>query len=86
MAEMRGPEGLLTLVCLTCGNEKSFETTPPAALTCDKCRGTVFRNYFTPTERDEATLSLLEQTERSTALDDASPESSADEVRELRNL
>ncbi len=81
-----GPEGLLTLVCLTCGNEKFFEEQAPrGTVTCERCGGTVFRNFFTPTEPDEATLSQLEETARSTALDEDSPEISADELRDLNN-
>jgi hypothetical protein len=80
-----GPVGLLTLVCLTCGNHKYFEETPPPAVTCERCGGTVFRNFFTPTERDEATLSQLEETARSIALDEESPDITADELRDLNN-
>src|SRR5919202_4093454 len=80
-----GPEGLLTLVCLTCGNHIDFEDTPPAGLTCERCGGTVFRNFFTPTERDEATISQLEETARSIAFDEESPDISADELHDLNN-
>ena len=80
-----GPQGLLTLVCLTCGNHKDFEENPPASLTCERCGGTVFRNFFTPTEADEATISQLEETARSIALDEESPDTSPDEVRDLNN-
>jgi ribosomal protein S27E len=80
-----GPEGLLTLVCLTCGNHKYFDDAPPATVTCERCGGTVFRNFFTPTERDEATISQLEQTARSIALDEESPDISQDELRDLNN-
>ena len=31
-----GPEGVLTLVCLTCGNHKNFDDAPPPALTCER--------------------------------------------------
>jgi hypothetical protein len=79
------PHGLLTLVCLTCGNHKYFEERPPDSVRCDKCGGTVFRNFFTPTDADEATLSQLEETARSIALDEESPDISADEVRDLNN-
>ena len=80
-----GPEGVLTLVCLTCGNHKYFDDAPPTAVTCERCGGTVFRNFFTPTERDEATISQLEETARSIALDEESPDISADELRDLNN-
>ena len=81
-----GPEGLLTLVCLTCGNEKFYADAPPASgVVCERCGGTTFRNFFTPTEPDEATISQLEETARSIALDEESPDISADELRDLNN-
>jgi hypothetical protein len=45
----------------------------------------VFRNFFTPTTADEATISQLEETARSIALDEESPDISADELRDLNN-
>ncbi|MGI8499057.1 MAG: hypothetical protein ACR2OG_15920 [Gemmatimonadaceae bacterium] len=86
MPDDTGPEGVLTLICLTCGAEKFFDQTPPPAITCDRCSGTTFRSYFTPTEADEATISQLEQVARSIALDGESPDISADDVRELNDL
>ena len=80
-----GPKGLLTLVCLTCGNQKVYDDNPPDRVRCERCSGTVFRNFFTPTEADEATLSQLEETARSMALDEESPDISADELRDLNN-
>jgi hypothetical protein len=85
MARDKGPEGLLTLVCVTCGKEKFFDDNPPPHLVCDRCGGTVFRNFFTPTTADEATISGLEETSRSIALDEESPDISADDVRDLNN-
>jgi hypothetical protein len=77
-------QGITTLVCLTCGNEKSFDTTVPSSLTCDKCGGTVFRRFDTPTDPDEATLSNLESQARSIQYGDSSPQTTPDEVRDLR--
>jgi hypothetical protein len=77
------PHGLLTLVCITCGHEKHFSETPPAGLQCERCKGRVFRNYFTPVDADEATIAQLDATARSLAFDDDSPSVSADEVRDL---
>lgn len=85
MANDSGPEGLLTLVCVACGREKFFETAPPPTLVCDRCGGTVFRTFFTPTTPDEATLSQLEETSRSVALDEESPDTSIGDVRDLNN-
>ncbi len=87
MANDDGPNGMLTLVCITCGNEMFFDATPPKADNkCDKCGGTVFRSFFTPTARDQAAESMLEDTTRSIAYGDSSPDTSAGDVRDLNNL
>ena len=85
MPDEKGPEGLLTLVCVTCGKERFFDQEPPRHLVCDRCGSTVFRNFFTPTTADEATISSLEETTRSIALDEESPDTTADDVRDLNN-
>jgi DNA-directed RNA polymerase subunit RPC12/RpoP len=86
MPDKKGPEGLLTLVCVTCGKERFFDQEePPRHLVCDRCGSTVFRNFFTPTTADEATISSLEETTRSIALDEESPDTTADDVRDLNN-
>ena len=77
-------QGVTTLICLTCGNEKTFDTDVPSSLTCDKCGSTVFRQFDTPTEPDEATLSNLEEQARSIQYGDSSPQTSPDEVRDLK--
>jgi DNA-directed RNA polymerase subunit RPC12/RpoP len=86
MPDNRGPDGVLTLVCLTCGNERFFSEQPPDEReVCMRCGNTVFRRFFSPTERDEATESFLEETGRSITMEGGSPETSPDEVNELRN-
>lgn len=83
MANDKGPRGLLTLVCLTCGNEKFFDSAPPNAVTCEKCGGTVFRNFATPTAPDDATIATLEEQARSISYGDASPDTSPGDVSDL---
>jgi hypothetical protein len=78
-----GPVGLVTLVCLTCGNENTYDQSVPSSVRCAKCGGTVFRQFATPTEPDEATIAQLEEQARSIALDDDSPQTSRDDVRDL---
>ena len=85
MPNEKGPEGMLTLVCLTCGKEKYFADQPPGDVTCDRCGGTVFRSFFTPTSPDGATLSHLEETSRSMALDEESPDTTASDLEDLNN-
>ncbi len=85
MANDRGSEGLLTMVCVTCGRERYFEEPPPPHLVCDRCGSTVFRSFLTPTRADEATISHLEETSRSIALDEESPDITPDDVRDMNN-
>jgi hypothetical protein len=83
MADDRGPRGLVTLVCITCGNEKFYDQAVPKSVTCDKCAGTVFRNFATPTEPDDATIASLEEQARSISYGDSSPDTTAGDVRDL---
>ena len=84
MVDKNGPRGVVTLVCLTCGKEKFYEQSPPPpVVTCDQCGGTVFRQFATPTEPDEATIAALEEQARSIAYGDASPDTAPDDVRDL---
>ncbi len=82
MAE-REPRGVVTLVCLTCGNEKFYDRTVPDSVKCERCGGTVFRNFATPTEPDEAAIAQLEEQARSIVYGDASPDTAPDDVRDL---
>jgi hypothetical protein len=81
--QQSGPVGVITLICLTCGNEEFYDHAVPVSVKCDKCGGTVFRQYATPTEPDDATVAGLEAQARSMALDDDSPDTTADDVRDL---
>ena len=85
MASDRGPRGIVTMICITCGNEKNFDKAVPAALTCDKCGATVWRQFATPTVPDEATIIQLEEQARSISYGDASPETTREELRDLDN-
>jgi len=78
-----GPVGLITLVCLTCGNEHYYDSAVPSSVHCEKCGGTVFRQFATPTEPDEASIAQLEAQARSIALDDVSPDTTRDDLRDL---
>jgi predicted nucleic-acid-binding Zn-ribbon protein len=64
-------DGVLTLICLKCGNEYyASEDGPPAGLTCEKCGSTVFREFFSAAEDDEASRDFRETTERDLDSDD----------------
>ncbi len=83
MADESGPEGLVTLVCITCGNEKFYDTAVPYHVKCETCGGTVFRNFETPTKPDDATIAALDEQARSISYGDASPDTSAGDLRDL---
>jgi DNA-directed RNA polymerase subunit RPC12/RpoP len=85
MANADGPDGMLTMVCITCGNEMFFDAKPPTESKCTKCGGTVFRSFFTPMTPDEATESMLEETGRTITFDGGSPDSTAGDIRDLNN-
>lgn len=75
--------GVTTLICLTCGKEKFFTQEVPAAVTCDQCGSTVFRNFATPTEPDEAVIDALEAQARSVAYGDSSPDTAPGDLHDL---
>jgi len=83
MANQKGSGYVTTMVCVTCGAEQFFDDAVPASLTCPKCQSTVFRQFTTPTERDEASIAQLEEQARSVSYGDASPGTAADDVRDL---
>ena len=78
MSANEGPRGIVTMVCLNCGNERFFDDAIPSSLKCDKCGGTVFRTFATPTEPDEASIAQLEEQARSMSYGDPSPDTAAD--------
>ena len=69
----RGDEGgVLTLVCLKCGQEYYFsDGAPPPGITCEKCGNGVFRDFYSPREGDEAAEDFDETTARDMNTDDA---------------
>ena len=83
MASSRGPRGLVTMVCLTCGAEQFFDQSVPSSIKCTKCGSTVFRQFATPTEPDDATIAQLEEQSRSLSYGDPSPETTPEEVQDL---
>lgn len=85
MANNEGSGDVTTMVCVTCGAEQFFDDVLPATLTCPTCQSTVFRQFTTPTRRDDATIARLEEQARSTSYGDASPGTSPDDVRDLES-
>jgi ribosomal protein S27E len=83
MANQDGPHGFVTLVCLTCGNEKFYDNSVPQSTSCDKCGSTVFRSFATPTEPDDASIATLEEQARSVSLGDPSPDGTGGDARDL---
>lgn len=85
MAKQKGSGYVTTMVCVTCGAEQFFDDAVPSTLTCRKCHATVFRQFTTPTERDEATIAQLEEEARSMSYGDSSPATTRDDVRDLES-
>lgn len=83
MARQKATPVVDTLICMTCGAERFFHSDVPSSLKCQTCGSTVFRTFSTPTKPDEVTESQLEETARSAALGDVSPDTTRDDVREL---
>jgi hypothetical protein len=83
MTDDSGPRGIITLVCLTCGNEKFYDQAVPSAVTCERCNGTVFRSFATPIEPDEASIVQLEEQARSITYGDMSPDTAPGDLRDL---
>ncbi len=62
---------VLTLVCENCGKDYFFEDEPPPAdMRCEKCGGTVFRDFYSPTDGDEAARDFEDSTARDLDTDD----------------
>jgi hypothetical protein len=70
------PAGVLTRVCLTCGQEYYLTGGDTGAgMICEKCGSTVFREFFSHTENDEAATDFADSTDRD--LDPDDPEGDA---------
>ena len=76
---------VVTAICLTCGAEQFFHSGVPSSVKCQTCGSSVFRTFSTPTQPDEILESQLEDTARSAALGDLSPDTAPDDVRELNS-
>ena len=85
MANKKGSGYVTTMVCVTCGAEQFFDEVVPISLTCPTCQSTVFRQFTTPTERDEAAIAQLEEQARSISYGDSSPDTSPGDVRDLES-
>jgi DNA-directed RNA polymerase subunit RPC12/RpoP len=83
MADNKETSGIVTLVCITCGREQFHAHSVPQSTVCDRCGGTVFRTFATPTEPDDATIASLEEQARSVSYGDPSPDSTRGDVRDI---
>jgi len=76
--------GVLTLVCVTCGQEYYFASSqPPAEMICEKCGNGVFREFFSPPAGDEAAEDFEETTGRDLDPDDAEGDTLPGDVLDL---
>jgi hypothetical protein len=83
----RPAEGVLTQVCLKCGKEYVFDTSPPPPdMTCEKCGNQVFRSFFDVTGRDEVEQDFQDSTARDLATDDPATDVTEVDVRDLDSI
>ena len=76
--------GVLTKVCLTCGQEYYLTAASgDGKLVCEKCGSTVFRDFFTPTQPDEAAQDFADTTGRDLDPDDAEGDALPGDVIDL---
>ncbi|CAN5415025.1 hypothetical protein BH24GEM3_BH24GEM3_14670 [soil metagenome] len=79
-------QGVLTLVCFTCGKEYFFaDQNPPEEITCEKCGNTVFRSFFTPIN-DEVADDFRDSTERDMTPDSTATDTTASDIIDLNNF
>jgi hypothetical protein len=83
MRDKSRSDEVVTLVCITCGREQFYGASVPQSTTCDRCGGTVFRAFDTPTRPDDATIATLEEQARSIAFGDPSPDTMPGDLRDL---
>jgi hypothetical protein len=85
----RGPEpadGLLTQVCVNCGQEYFFESEPPPRdMVCERCGHLVFRSFFEVTAPDDVNEDFEETTHRDTATDDPGTDIVPGDLYDLNN-
>jgi len=80
-------EGVLVEVCLKCGKEYTFDTSPPSGgLKCDKCGNAVFRSFFATTRRDEVEEDFRASTERDLTMSDGESDVTRADILDLNNL
>ena len=78
------PGGVLTRVCVTCGKENYLTATDTQVqTTCEKCGSTVFREFFTHTDEDEAATDFEDSTGRDLDADDAEGDAMPGDVIDL---
>lgn len=79
-------QGILTQVCVQCGNEYFYDRQePPRDLECEKCGNRVFRSFFAVTDGDEVERDFQDVTERDLAPDDPATDVTPGDLTDLNN-
>jgi hypothetical protein len=77
-------DGVLTRVCLTCGQEYYLTGGDTGEkMSCEKCGSTVFREFFSHTDGDEAASDFADSTDRDLDPDDAEGDALPGDVIDL---
>ncbi|MGH7475755.1 MAG: hypothetical protein ACRELD_05660 [Longimicrobiales bacterium] len=72
-------------VCVECGREYMFEGETPADLACDRCGGTVFREFYADAQTDDVEEEFREATERDLATDAGGSDVRPGDLYDLNN-
>ncbi len=79
-------EGVLTQVCMNCGNEYFYDQIePPRDQVCGRCGGQVFRSFFDVTNGDPVEQDFQDTTGRDLATDDPATDVTAGDLYDLNN-
>lgn len=74
-------------VCLACGADYPVaEDEASADLTCERCGGTVFRNFRDPRKAGEASAEYAEVTGRDLDTDDPAGDATEGDLRDLNEV
>ncbi|HSL72724.1 MAG TPA: hypothetical protein VK864_20905 [Longimicrobiales bacterium] len=80
-----GADGILTQVCVECGQEYYYETAPPAEQVCERCGNRVFRSFFDVTQVDDVDQDFEDTTSRDVSTTDPATDVMPGDLTDLNN-
>ncbi|MDR0788069.1 MAG: hypothetical protein LBG44_09410 [Gemmatimonadota bacterium] len=76
-------EGVVTWVCLRCGQEYPFDSDQPSPEECGRCSNAVFRPFFTHEVFDDAATDFEDSTRRDLRTDDPEGDAMPGDILDL---